>query len=257
MDKMTYPPDWDRFVELDGCHNFRDLGGYPTVQGRRVRRGYLYRSDALHLLSKEDVTRLRDELGLRHIIDLRATHELDTEGRGPLSREPIRFHHIPLFEAGSRARGYTNGEGGLARRYAFLAELAMDPIARVLALLAKAEGPAVFHCAAGKDRTGVVAAIILAVLGVDDSTIVEDYALTQRGLEDIIRRLAGSTSYRLVLETLPPDTLHAHPETMAEFLALMRRRFTSFETYAVEAGVAPPTLEHLRSRLIEPVHPAP
>jgi protein tyrosine/serine phosphatase len=251
MDTVVRPPDWDRFVELDGCHNFRDLGGYPTVPGSTVRRGSLYRSDALHLVSKQDVTRLRDELGLRHIIDLRATYELETEGRGPLSREPIRFHHIPLFDADSRARGYTNGEGGLAMRYAFLAELAMEPIARVLALLAKADGPAVFHCAAGKDRTGVVAAIILALLEVADTAIVDDYALTQRSLADIIRRLAGSASYELVLETLPPDTLHAHPETMADFLALMRHRFGSFAAYAAAAGVDAPTLERLRARLLE------
>ncbi len=251
MDAVARPPDWDRFVELDGCHNFRDLGGYPAGPDRRVRRGWLYRSDALHLLSREDVARLRDELGLRHIIDLRATHELDTEGRGPLGREPIRFHHIPLFDADSRARGYTNGEGGLAVRYAFLAELAMEPIARVLSLLAKADGPAVFHCAAGKDRTGVVAAIILAVLDVEDAAIVEDYALTQRGLEDIIRRLAGSASYQLVLDTLPPDTLHAHPETMADFLGLMRQRFGSFAAYARAAGVDAPTLARLREHLLE------
>ena len=76
----------DRTIDLDGCVNFRDLGGYPTTGGRKLRWRVLFRSDALHALSAGDVDRLRDELRMTDIVDLRSTYELSNEGRGPLDR---------------------------------------------------------------------------------------------------------------------------------------------------------------------------
>src|SRR5512134_2861685 len=88
----------NRTIDLTGCLNFRDLGGYPTVDGRTVRWRQVFRSDALHHLTPQDVARLRDELSLGEIIDLRSSAELQSEGRGPLVVEEMRFHHYPLFD---------------------------------------------------------------------------------------------------------------------------------------------------------------
>jgi protein-tyrosine phosphatase len=239
-----------RVIELEGCLNFRDLGGYPTADGRAVRWRQLYRSDALHLLTEADVLRLRDELALSSIIDLRSSGELRSEGRGPLEREPVAFHHLPLFDGEVRVpEGMTVEK--LADRYILLAEFARAQVARVLTALADAPGPAVYHCAAGKDRTGVVSAILLGVLGVPEEMIVADYVATRENLDAIIERLMSAEGYQKMLAALPPDTLHAEGETMIAFLDAMRTRHGSMRGYARVAGVDDATVDRLVARLVE------
>src|SRR5579864_7029289 len=116
-----------RRIDLEGCLNFRDLGGYPTEDGRCLRWGLVYRSDALHHLTGADVARLRDELGIVEVIDLRSSAELRTDGRGVLAAATIDFHHVPLFDGQmTRPEGWAVVET-LADRYALLAEFAKEP----------------------------------------------------------------------------------------------------------------------------------
>jgi protein-tyrosine phosphatase len=241
----------ERRIALEGCLNFRDLGGYPTRDGRRVRWRRLYRSDALHLLTPADVACLRDQLRVGDVIDLRSTAELDAEGQGPLAREPVRFHHLPLFDGEALASGAAAAAATLADRYVLLAEYAQAAIGRVLVTVAEAPGPAVYHCAAGKDRTGVVSAVVLGLLGVPDEVIVADYVATRDSLDAIVERLLAAEGYQKMLDALPPDTLHAEPETMAGFLARLRERHGSVAGYARAAGVADDAVARLRRRLLE------
>ncbi len=243
--------DDGRIIDLDGCLNFRDIGGYTAQGGRLVRRGAVFRSDALHLISERDVERLRDDLRIGLVIDLRSDNELESEGRGPLGEQVIPFQHVPLIKGDVAAPGYTLAITSLADRYVFLAGFAMAPIAQVLNLLAAATAPTVFHCAAGKDRTGVLSAIILALVGVPDEVIVEDYALTRRRLDSIIRRLEDSPGYRAMLAALPANTLHANPDTMVDFLARMREEYGTFRGYALAAGVSGAAVDQLIDRLLE------
>ena len=244
----------NRVIELSGCLNFRDLGGYPSADGRRLRWRTVFRSDALHHLTRQDVARLRDELGIGDVIDLRSSAELRSEGRGALAQEAMRFHHHPLYD-GEVARGAPSREIDLAERYALLANFAQQPIAAVIATLAATDAPAVYHCAAGKDRTGVVSAILLGLLGVPDEVIVADYAATQENLDAIIERLMSTKGYHVMLSALPPDTLHAEPQTMRTFLERMRATYGSMDAYATTAGASPATIGRLRDRLLtdEPV----
>ena len=240
-----------RRIELDGCHNFRDLGGYPAAEGRRVRWRTVFRSDALHHLTPRGVAQLRDELRVGEVVDLRSTGELHADGRGLLAAAATRFHHLPLFDGDMlvdpvRAREFT-----LADRYFMMAEYAREPIARVITTIARARAPAVYHCAAGKDRTGVISAVLLALLGVKDAIIVADYAATQDNLDPIIDRLMESQGYREMLEVLPPDTLHAEPETMISLLERVRERYGSMLGYASAIGVGEEDLARLRERLLE------
>jgi len=240
-----------RRIDLEGCLNFRDLGGYVTDDGRRVRWRRVFRSDALHTLSATDVARLRCELGIEDVIDLRSTVERQVDGYGLLALEPFRFHHLPLYDGDTRRRD-TGGElYSLGERYVLLADIAREPIARILTLLATGTAGTVYHCAAGKDRTGIVTAVILGVLGVREELIVADYAATQENLDEIVKRLLAAEGYRTMLEALPPDTLHAQPETMAEFLAGLRERYGSVREYARAAGVGDDVLDRLHARLLE------
>lgn len=241
----------ERQIKLEGCLNFRDLGGYPTGDGRHIRWRRLFRSDALHLLTSADVACMRDELGVTDVVDLRSTAELRSEGRGPLADQPMRFHHLPLYDG--RVTNDTREQAqtvSLADRYYYLAEMAKDPIARVVRTLAGAEGAAVYHCAAGKDRTGVISAVLLGLLGVRDEIIVADYAATKENLDAIVDRLMALEGYQTMLSALPPDTMHAEPETMVAFLGRLRTQYGSMHDYARAAGVETHVLEQLGDRLI-------
>ena len=239
-----------RTIDLDGCLNFRDLGGYPTADGRAVRWRALFRSDGLHHISARDVARLRDELRIGEVIDLRSSAELRNDGQGPLAREAVRIHHLPLFDGAANRPQRDPGAMTLAERYFFLAEFAKQPLARILTLLAETEHPAIYHCAAGKDRTGVVSAVLLSLLGVRDEVIVADYAASRENLDAIIDRLMTSKGYEVMFSALPPDTMHAEPETMISFLAQMHGKYGSMAGYAADAGVAADVVERLHARLL-------
>lgn len=197
---------------------------------------------------------LRREICLGDVIDLRSSGELRADGRGLLGGEPIRFHHLPLFDRETDRRthpDYDPESVTLADRYYFLAELAKEAIRRILIVLAETDTAAVYHCAAGKDRTGIVSAIVLSVLGVPDEIIVADYAASRENLDAIIDRLLSSEGYRGMFEALPPDTLHADPETMISFLARLGEQYGSIRAYALDAGVTASQLDQLQSRLLD------
>lgn len=240
-----------RVIKLEGCLNFRDLGGYATADGRRVRWRRLFRSDGLHVLTVDDVRQLRDELRIGDIIDLRSSAELRIDGRGLLAHEPIRFHHLPLFDGAQSTDREAAAAMNLADRYFLLAEFAKEAIARVITVIAESDSAAVYHCAAGKDRTGVVSAVLLGALGVRDEVIIADYAATQENLDAIVARLMATEGYRSMLEALPPDTLHAEPTTMIDLLTRIRERYGSMAEYLTAAGVAPTTLRRLETSMLE------
>jgi len=239
-----------RWVICRGCVNFRDLGGYPTRTGGVLKSGKLYRSDSLHRLTTDDVAHLRTELRIAHIVDLRSTAELRADGRGLLAHEPIRFYHLPLYDGEAGTRAALVGHHDLSDLYFLMAETAMPQISRILATLAESTGPTIYHCTAGKDRTGVISALVLNLLDVDDEVVIRDYTLSQKRLDQIIPRLLADEGYRQMLEALPPDTLHAKPETMRGFLARLRARHGSIHEFAIAAGVSEHTIEQLREFLL-------
>jgi protein-tyrosine phosphatase len=214
-----------RWIDLEGAVNARDLGGLPTTDGGRTRRGRLYRADNLQALTPADVTLLVGELNLRHVVDLRSTAEVRLEGPGPLTRVPeVRHHHLTLFAEGGRHTDVDadttpdriDGERVLPWADRVLDEelrvtgfyfgyLRDRPDAVVAALRAMSldDGAALVHCAAGKDRTGVVSALALEVAGVTREAIVEDYVATGERIELILKRLRSSDTYRDDLDSRP------------------------------------------------------
>ncbi|MBI5087900.1 MAG: tyrosine-protein phosphatase [Actinobacteria bacterium] len=174
-----------RRVELDAVHNFRDLGGYPARDGAVTRWGMLYRADGLHRMTPADVETVR-ELGLRTVVDLRSTGEIDRWGTFPHDRIDVELVHHPVIDRtwdhdpdDDRSDhdflvwAYTDMLAVGGARFA----RAIDELARPGAL------PAVFHCAAGKDRTGLLAALVLESLGVPRSVVLADYELTVEGMQ--------------------------------------------------------------------------
>ncbi|MEU7854984.1 tyrosine-protein phosphatase [Nonomuraea sp. NPDC049141] len=169
-----------RHIAFERLHNFRDLGGYRARDGRTVRWGRLYRSDSLAKLRGDDWRRFLD-LGVRTVIDLRYPWEIARRGRVPES-DGLVYHNLSIEH-----QPYDQAELGpdidtarfLADRYAEIALDGVEELRLALEVIAADDSaPLVMHCAAGKDRTGLLAALVLSLLGVDEETIVEDFALT-------------------------------------------------------------------------------
>jgi protein-tyrosine phosphatase len=209
----------ERLLALVGAYNFRDLGGYPTADGRFTRWGRLFRSDALHELTAEDLQVLR-QVGLASVIDLRTATELERTGRGPLGEEPIAYLHASVLqeEGGESVATPAPPEGDQAERYMWYLNVGRDALTEALTTAADpVNQPVVFHCAAGKDRTGVLAALILDILGVDRSAIVEDYTITATRMELILKRLRRDPVWGDHVAEIPAHQVHAEASTMDDF----------------------------------------
>jgi protein-tyrosine phosphatase len=245
-------------VDLEGLHNFRDLGGYPTEDGRRVRRGRVYRSDALHRMTRADVPRVR-ALGLVTVIDLRAPDEVAHVGTGLVDELGARYRNLPTRPAVLSADAPEGTVVSAPERYLGYLHEGPGAFAGVVRTLADpASTPAVFFCNAGKDRTGVTAAMVLALLRVPAAVIAQDYARTQDVLDAI--HAASRRDYPVDVtawRNLSPDMRFARAETMLELLGLVATRLGGWEPYLAGHGVGPDTIAAMRGSLLEPLAEAP
>jgi hypothetical protein len=171
----------EQHIRFDNVFNFRDLGGHRTVEGRTVRWHRLYRADDLGRLAGPDLERFAG-LGIRTVVDLRRPNELEEHGRIPPS-DRFEYRHIHVKHAKWEPADFTAPGARaayLADRYVEMVEMGADGIAEALRTVADpAAAPLVFHCLAGKDRTGLVAAFTLHLLGVSDDDIADDYARSE------------------------------------------------------------------------------
>ncbi|MEU2611190.1 tyrosine-protein phosphatase [Micromonospora sp. NPDC007271] len=230
--------------------NFRDVGGHTGHDGRIVRRRRLYRSDSLHRIDETDRAAFAD-LGIRTVIDLRRPEEVARDGRVP-AYDGLTYRHIhPEHQSWADFR-YDPRESlprWLADRYAALAQTGTAGLAEALGLIAdSANAPVVVHCVAGKDRTGIVCALTLAVLGVPDDDIVADYALSTEASD----RFSAWVAATLPEAEQPSRPYLASPaEAMTLFLTELRAGYGSVEGYLRHAGVTDAQLDALRDHLLD------
>ena len=247
-----------RWLQLDGTANTRDLGGLPTTDGGRTLPNRILRSDNLQTLSDADVQLLVGEIGLRQVIDLRTSAEVLLEGRGPLRSRPEVVHRhftllpergeytdvfaaeepeVPELQSGwlesVLPRGvaeHDQDEPPSVRSYlGYLADRGDAVVEALRALTAATDGASVVHCAAGKDRTGVVVALTLAVTGVPHEEIAIDYGLSGDVIHEIMARLSASPTYARdsAAQEGPRDPASYTPraETMTRVLELLDERY--------------------------------
>lgn len=224
---------YERHIRLNGAFNVRDLGGYAAAKGRTTRWRSLLRADALHELTPEDMDRLL-QLGLRTVIDLRSDDEL-THQPSPFAHHPdVLYHHIPLFGglAPVDAMMKESGELDLSARYVAAADCCRPAIARVAATIALAEeGVVLFNCTAGKDRTGIVAAMLLSLAGVSSDEIAVDYALTQTIAAVLLNRLKARAIGRGFGEDAIRRLLSSEPATILALLSHVGDQYGGFHNY--------------------------
>jgi protein-tyrosine phosphatase len=245
----------ERNLGFAGAYNFRDLGGYPTAGGARTRWGRVFRSDTLAL--KESDFEVFDCLGIRVVYDLRSDLErATTPNRLPpgdrlveciplASEEAVR----PAIEAGLK-----DGEAFLADLYLSMLEHCAEDFGRILTGLADdSKLPAVFHCAAGKDRTGVVAAVLLSVLGVDEEVVLDDYELTSlyRTPEMVASSLDRLSADSIISAEAVAGILRTPRWAMRSALVEVSRRHGGIVGYATGPGrVDAQVVETLRENLL-------
>jgi protein-tyrosine phosphatase len=259
----------DRWIDLEGLVNMRDIGGLPTRAGGRTVSGRLIRSDNLQDLSDADVARLVDELKVTDIVDLRSETEVHLEGSGPLRRVESLTHHHHSLTAEQRAssaeevarRALLVREAGdrAPKDSAFWTEHYLgylakrpDSVSAALRVVARAKGAVVVHCAAGKDRTGTVVALALDVAGVPREEIVADYLLSAERIDAIIGRLMPRDAYGPALRHEEVGEQTPQAETVSRVLDAVAERWGGAEGWLLDHGWPSSDVDRLRTRLTVP-----
>jgi protein tyrosine/serine phosphatase len=244
----------NRHLLLDSVDNIRDLGGLRTADGRHTRKGLLYRSSMVHEISGDDAALLAHDLGIRLIIDLRSHGEIRETGRGLLGDHVPAYVNLPIFATDKKTVKLLPDEraSSLAQHYTGYLRKSPMQIAMAVRLLAHAAHlPAMFHCAAGKDRTGTLAAVVLDAIGVLHEDIIDDYALTAERFPFLLARMNRSEHYRQLVDSLPPHTRESRPDTMRELLTYLHDELGGARQWLLSNGVDEATLAQLESALLE------
>ncbi|MCT2401679.1 tyrosine-protein phosphatase [Novosphingobium mangrovi (ex Huang et al. 2023)] len=252
-----------RLQPLEGGINFRDMGGYPAMDGHRVKWGRLYRSGTMSRLTPADHAYLAG-LGIRCVVDFRSRRER--------AREPNRWCAAAGIDYWSRdhqevfGQLHTMAKQGIGSEEQAMAIMAegfrhlpfqqAPAYAELVRRIADGHVPIAFNCTAGKDRTGGAAALVLAILGTPRDTIVADFTLTEQAVD--LRKAFGarpedpSSPYAGLSEPVMNALAGARPGYIAAFLDAIDERCGSIEGYLAEIGVPSGAAEAMRAHLLEP-----
>jgi protein-tyrosine phosphatase len=242
--------EYERHFEFDQVFNFRDMGGYRTADGSQVRWRRLLRTAEHHRMSEADAERVHREVGLSTVIDLRsageAMHDLEP---GPLVTPSVTRH---VFGMGDPKSKYKAREAGQwTPNFVGTLESGAAQWVQAIEVLSHEEAyPLLFHCVTGKDRTGVLGALILNLLGVDEEKIVEDYGLSQLGMDAL---LASLRERGIMKPDEPPNpAIAVVPQAMQDMLDALRERDGDARGFLTRHGVSEATLDRLPALLLEP-----
>jgi len=241
-------------LEWEGCLNVRDLGGHPTEDGGETRMGAVVRADSVRKLTPAGWKALLG-YGIRTIVDLRLSHELEDDPPGDVPVEVVHvsfFDDVSLDDQIALARAWFDAPDEVsAVRKGYLAMLERNAanVARAISVVARAEeGGVLVHCAGGKDRTGLVSALLLRLVGVPVSDIAADYGLSAENLRPSWSQWvedAGDEQEREVRRRLVASPAKA----MVQVLETLEREHGSVRAYLLGAGVSEEDLEAARARL--------
>lgn len=217
-----------------------------------MRHGRVFRSDSLASLSEADIRYVVATIGLRTAVDLRAGHEVDDHPHEPLADAGVAVHHRPIVDETRRRGGDTATVLAIDEAYVMMLERFGDRFATVVELVADSGGhPVAFFCAGGKDRTGLVAALVLGALGVADETIAADYALTAGILPVLLERNRVRAEARGVrAEVDEHELLTAEATTMLAILERLRSDHGSVVGYLESHGLPADAVSSLRAGLL-------
>lgn len=261
---QSYP----RHIHFEFVPNFRDLGGYRTHDGRTVAWRRLFRSAALHKMNDRDMVRLKQGISPRAVIDLRSPKDPEQNPEVLLLKEiGARYHPVPFStwpwpgpskrpDGSSAVKDEVRAQPNATNMgEIYLCRISEKPFGKrlvdALEIIADRDNhPLVFHCSAGKDRTGVLAAMVLAAMGIADEDVVEDYTLSAPLMKDIRDRMTSDPETAQGVKDLPDFQWEASAESMAVFLSLLRQEYGCAEGYLKANGAGSSLVDRLKGALL-------
>lgn len=235
---------WVR-LPLTAVENCRELGGYATVNGEQTAWHTFLRSSDLTHMTVEDITFL-EQYGVKHVIDLRSEEEL-LQMPNPFATTPfVNYYHIPLIEG--KVSNLALAQTTFTMGHMYTQMLKESPgIAKVLMAMAQQEGVTLFHCSAGKDRTGVIAMLLLALAGVDKKDIISNYEVTYSNLVNMREKYADM---RDKYPNVQAEMMYSKPEYIEEAYEYITVHHDTVEQYLLHIGVTADAIKALKTRFI-------
>jgi protein-tyrosine phosphatase len=244
-----------RLFELENILNLRELGGYATEDGRMTRWGVLLRSANLDSASLADQRHLI-AYGVNHVLDLRDQWEQAKYPDAFTSHPDVFYQNMPFAGDGilkdEASQRYMEEASQLSDTYWLMLTTCQSQIKSIVEVIANRQvGCSLIHCVVGKDRTGIIAALVLAAVGVTETTIAEDYALTELQIAHVKTRvLQEAADAGRDLARVERD-ISAYPQTLLDILTNLRRDYGGAVGYLKATGVTDQTLQQLRGRLLD------
>lgn len=236
--------------------NFRDLGGYSTRNGRTVAWRRIFRSGEFSRITREDYQRLKEEIKLATVIDLRSDFEVKRQGLGLLAEAGVKYLNVPFIPDGSSLEADVRRFSTFNNMGQFYLDIIRDKgygnrINEAMEIIAGAENhPLVFHCAIGKDRTGILAAMLLSLVGVPDKDIIEDYTLSGPYMEELLAQIKNNPKAAENVPQVPDYFWKAAPESMEIFLTTLRQEYGSIPGYLESMGSTDSLVKRLENALL-------
>lgn len=247
---------YPRRLRFNSIFNFRDLGGYQTRKGRTVLWRRIFRSGELHNMTWNDSQKLKSEIGLTSVLDLRSTLEIKQFGTGLVSESGFKYYNVSLISDGGDKEGNIRRYQNVTDMGQFYLKLAAQKdfskgIVQSLEIIADPTNhPLVFHCSAGKDRTGVLAAILLNALEVIKEDIVSDFLLSAPYVKTVAKRIKSDPKLSEDHKSLPEYFWKVSSESMTMFLAGLKKEYGSTREYLQVNGAKPSLFTQLESDLL-------
>lgn len=235
-------------LDLVGAHNIRELGGYPTTDGSQTVTHRFLRGDELTDITAADRAKLV-EYGLHRVVDLRSSIEVRREPN-PFADTPyVEYCNIPMYDGMNSASFQGSAPASLGEMYIAMLEGEGADLGRVMRMLAEpTTGVTLIHCTAGKDRTGVVAALVLSLAGVPDDSVVADYAATEANMKEEFEALRFAARHARI--DIPPQAFTSDPQDMRTMLAYLREHYGTARDYLIgHCGCDPEVPTRIAERL--------
>lgn len=238
-----------RELSLEIAYNVRHIGGYATHSGSTTSDA-LVRAAGLHRLTDNGLGGMADQ-GLRTVVDLRSQVERERDITPDVARFGMVRLNAPVFEQDASPVGLAGEFPGFAIVYERMLVTGRAAYRSLFETIATTDGGLVFHCTAGKDRTGVAAALLLSLVGVADETIVEDFALSETLLAPVVKEWLPRMAEQGISEEQGRAMMASRPRDMVSTLSHIRERFGSAEGYLTDIGVAPAAIASVHARLLD------
>ena len=243
-----------RNLTVEGCTNVRDLGGYPTADGRSTRWQVLVRAGNLSSMAGDGYRQLSD-FGIKTIVDLRDPSELVESPNGWVQTSDMDYLNLPLFgddfSQSEIWKDTSRGHQHLHQHYTYYLDHCQAQIGAIMGAVIEYTPGLLFHCWMGKDRTGLIAGLLLGAVGVPDEVIVEDYALTSEHYAALIPDWRTRAIERGEDTAIFDRDVSSEPRTMVETLAYLGVKYGGVKEYLAACGVSAGEIGVLRKRFVE------